>query len=454
MAMIHIQVSVLVLLAFEQVAVTGQDMTCGALKTLYKNSSCCGNPNAVVPGFASDGSTRGGSSDQCEDLSNWKDSDGDSCSSIVKKGYCSDGNKYKTAYGSLNIKVSAKESCCGCGGGMRTQLGKMQKCIDYTDSKLKGKRGYMSIVKNGHCYEKTDTRGKQFRKSVKKGKMMFFGDSDVEFWKSEQTFPDAINCGVGGSTAYDAGMYAAKTASKFEPKGYVVMVAGENDMGNAIECAETIFATLKTAVDAFVNSKYHPTVIMFSTKPEPGTTNLHSLYEQYDVLCKELAETPEMKGHFKFVHAYQKFKDLGNPGNLYQSDDLHMSNKGYALWNTWLQETVKEGCHDIQSGTAAWADSDGDTCASISAQGWCDAYAEYTVDGVGANSACCECGGGCDDIAGWKDSDGDDCSKITTKDSEGQDMCQHADDYKVNGVGAKEACCKCGGGVKRQALTP
>lgn len=437
MAMIHIHVCALVIMAFEHMAVTGQDVTCDAL--VQRN------------GFR----TRDASAwDQCEDLTNWKDSTGKDCEKIVSQGKCGDDDDYGydddgTLYpdSGADAKAGAKQACCGCGGGMRTDLGKMEKCIDYADSK---KRDWNGIGKNGHCFEKT-SRGKRFKKHVPKGKMMFYGDSDIEYWKTEQIFPDANNCGVGGSTAYEAGKFAAKTAAIFQPKGHVVIVAGENDMTSAVECADTIFQTLKTAVDAFVNSKYHPTVIMFSTKPEPGTTKLHALYERYDALCKQLAEYAEMKGHFKFVHAYQKFLDLDayqkNPGSFYQNDDLHMNNKGYDQWNTWLQETVKEGCHDLLNGAEAWKDKDGDTCATISNEGWCDFYADFTVDGVGANTACCECGGGCDDIAGWKDKNGDDCSTVVSGGN-----CGHADEYKVNDMGAKQACCGCGGGVPRQPL--
>jgi lysophospholipase L1-like esterase len=276
---------------------------------------------------------------------------------------------------------------------------------------------------------------------------LFYGDSDIEYWKSEDSFPDAINCGVGGSTAYEAAMHAQKTANKFLPKGHVVIVAGENDMMSALECPDTIFKTLKKAALAFANSRYHPTVIMFSTKPEPGTTELHSLYKKYDNLCKAFAETPEMKGHFKFVDAHSRFLGLGNSG-LYDTDDLHMNQVGYGHWNTWLKEVIKDGCHDqLGKDGQAWKDADGDNCQSISDSDWCSSYDEYKVDDVGANQVCCACGGGSDDIPNWKDSDGDDCTKVVKG-----GHCQFADDFKVNGVGAKEACVGCGGGVKRHPL--
>jgi len=387
----------------------------------------------------------------CQDLPDWADSDGDDCNTISSGGMCrkanQGNNKYWTSYGNEGAVVGAQQACCACGGGMRTSSGKMMQCIDY--DKESNQRD-MGITKKGHCFEKTDSRGKQFKKKgqILTGKMMFYGDSDIEYWDSESAFPAAINCGVGGSSVYEAALHAQKMASQFEPKGYLVLVAGENDMMSAQECAETLANNLEKTVKAFLDSRYHPTVIMLGTKPEPGTTELHSLYRKYDALAKALAQNPAFKGHFKFIDTYSQFMAMGNPGSLYQNDNLHMKKAGYAHWNEWLQATMKEGCHDqLASDGAAWKDLDGDTCATISSKGWCSEFDEYVPSGgVGANHACCECGGGCDDHSGWVDSDGDDCTKIVAG-----NQCQNADGFKVNGVGAKEACCGCGGGSKRQA---
>ena len=60
-----------------------------------------------------------------------------------------------------------------------------------------------------------------------------------------------------------------------------------------------------------------------------------------------------------------------------------------------------------------------------------------------ATEACCGCGGGslvstCTDIPGFKDSDGDDCAKIV-----GDNSCKASADYAVNGIDANKACCGC-----------
>jgi len=433
-----------VVATFHVAASSGENVTtCGTLKDIYKRNQCCGNPSKVVDMVEQTRSA--GASSGCVDLTGWSDKDGDSCSKVVNNGWCGRANQYKTSYGADNSRVGAKQACCGCGGGMRTASGKLMGCIDYADESA---HRDMGITSNGHCLERTDTRGRQTPKNLK-NKMMFFGDSDIEYWSSNDVFPASVNCGVGGSSVYEAQLHAEKTARRFTPKGYLVLVAGENDMSSSIECAETLFLHLQKTVRAFVDSRYHPTVIMFGTKPEPGTTNLHSLYRKYDALAKSWPENDaSIAGHFKFIDVHQKFLDMGNPGTLYKNDELHMKQAGYDFWNQWLQSKMKEGCHDLlgADGSSSWADTDGDTCSKISSDNNCLFYADYVpAGGFGANAACCECGGGCDDRPGWVDSDGDDCTTVVSG-----NMCQQADGFKVDGIGAKQACCGCGGGTSRQ----
>merc|ERR1712134_198926 len=81
---------------------------------------------------------------------------------------------------------------------------------------------------------------------------------------------------------------------------------------------------------------------------------------------------------------------------------------------------------------------------------------DYTQDqgtgGTGNTSAvyevtcgCCRCkhlhGGGCTDTTDWLDSQGDGCSSYEAS-------CEQSDLYAVGGIGANEACCVCGGGTQ------
>jgi len=318
-----------------------------------------------------------GQNDWCSNYPGFKDSDGDDCQTIVKNGHCDGADAYTVA------GVSAAGACCGCGGGVRSSESPTP-CTNIKPSKRWG-----AVGAKGHCETKTDTRGKQ---DVAKNKMMFFGDSDIEYWATQKDFPNSVNCGVGGATAWEAAKWAKKTATKFTPKDFVVFVSGENDVGGAgsSQCVGSVFKDFQDAVMAFLQSPNKPTVIYFGTKPEPGTKDIHAWYLKYDKLIKEFAESPVVGGRLKVVDVHSHFKTLGNPKKLYDNDDLHMSAFGYSYWVNWLHNEMA-GCEDR---AVDWKDSDGDDCAKIRKGAMCEHADEYKVDGVGAKQACCACGGG------------------------------------------------------------
>ena len=79
-------------------------------------------------------------------------------------------------------------------------------------------------------------------------------------------------------------------------------------------------------------------------------------------------------------------------------------------------------CADIDlSDGSAWADTDGWSCATYVGYGCPDYGYSYAVEGLNAQDACCDCGGGAsDDSAGGDDSDGGDDS-VGGDDSDGGD---------------------------------
>jgi hypothetical protein len=69
---------------------------------------------------------------------------------------------------------------------------------------------------------------------------------------------------------------------------------------------------------------------------------------------------------------------------------------------------------------------------------------DQAADGTEVTCGCCRCkhlhGGGCTDSDGWVDSQGDGCSAYEAS-------CAYSDEYAdSDGVGANQACCVCGGG--------
>ena len=188
--------------------------------------------------------------------------------------------------------------------------------------------------------------------------LLFVGDSDVDFWKNvERTFgtqfPNdsshgtaAYNVGYGGYTCKDVKNESSDFISAFEPSK-VVLVCGENDLAEGSTPAVT-FARYQTAVTSYMHSG--ATVYSFSTKPEPATIGLHNKYKQLDSLIKDWAAT--LDGQLVFIDTSGGFEDLGNGVDLYDGDELHLSEVGYQYWEQWLTIALEDSsnCQVWRSG--------------------------------------------------------------------------------------------------------
>ena len=78
-------------------------------------------------------------------------------------------------------------------------------------------------------------------------------------------------------------------------------------------------------------------MLYMGTKPEPGTTSLHTTYAAYDAM---IAAAAESNADLYTVDVTSEFNALGNPASLYQSDDLHLSEEGYVLWTKWVRNNA------------------------------------------------------------------------------------------------------------------
>ena len=176
----------------------------------------------------------------------------------------------------------------------------------------------------------------------------FVGDSDVDYWRTTRAdFLGSYNIGYGGYTCADVLGEADAYISAIAPAKWVVLYCGENQLSESSDSVAPTFADLQSIIDKYTANGAR--VLYLGTKPEPGTTTLHTSYESYDALARQraidLAEAAA--GAFDdppmvMLDLYNSFMDLGNSGSLYDSDELHMSAEGYGHVTAWAQQAMAD----------------------------------------------------------------------------------------------------------------
>ncbi len=176
---------------------------------------------------------------------------------------------------------------------------------------------------------------------------LFIGDSDIEGWETSQ-FVDSSNIGEGGSMCSDILSSIDEIIGQYMPI-HVVIVCGENDLYEDRTVEET-FEDIQDIINKIIESG--ASVTYMGTKPEPGTTELHAQYRDYDGRIQDFALNLANDSYspLNIVDVYQGFEDIGNPNSLYQEDELHLSLEGYGYWNQWLVHVSNDsGCIIWQS---------------------------------------------------------------------------------------------------------
>jgi lysophospholipase L1-like esterase len=168
---------------------------------------------------------------------------------------------------------------------------------------------------------------------------LFIGDSDIDGWDNSQ-FANSTNIGDGGSLCSDVLSSIDEVLEQYTPI-HVVIVCGENDLAEERTVEET-FEDFQAIINKIIGSG--ASVTYMGTKPEPGTTELHHQYRDYDGRIQDFAVNlaNNFNAPLNVVDVYQGFEDIGNPSSLYQEDELHLSLEGYEYWNQWLVQVSND----------------------------------------------------------------------------------------------------------------
>ncbi len=167
-----------------------------------------------------------------------------------------------------------------------------------------------------------------------KNAILFVGSSSFRFWQDVSNyFPGytIINRGFGGSSLPDVIRYADDIIFPYQPK-QIVIYCGENDLaGSDTVTGNTVFERFKTLFELIRSRLPGEDIVFVSLKPSPSRENLLKKMEEANLLIKTYLS---IQTHAHFVDVYHKMLNADGSlrKDLYRDDMLHMTPKGYAIW--------------------------------------------------------------------------------------------------------------------------
>ena len=172
-----------------------------------------------------------------------------------------------------------------------------------------------------------------------KNAILFVGSSSFRKWTDIQDyFPGykIINRGFGGSLLPDVIRYADDIIFPYHPK-QVLIYCGDNDLAASDTVSATTVVTRFQQLFNMIRKKLPGASIVFvSIKPSPSRKKLMPKMEAANKMIKKFLSTKPKTG---FVDVYHKMlKPDGRPmDDIFLEDKLHMTAKGYAIWQKEIQ---------------------------------------------------------------------------------------------------------------------
>lgn len=180
----------------------------------------------------------------------------------------------------------------------------------------------------------------QDRKDPAVGGVVFVGSSSIRLWDLAKSFPGlpALNRGFGGSEIPDSVNHVDLLVIKHKPR-VVVFYAGDNDIANG-RSPQQVFADYKTFVGRIHAALPATKIAFIAIKPSIQRWRLVDNVRKANALVRDYAQSDERLG-FVDVDGPMLGWDEKPRTDLFVADGLHMTPKGYELWNTLVRPFVE-----------------------------------------------------------------------------------------------------------------
>lgn len=168
------------------------------------------------------------------------------------------------------------------------------------------------------------------------GGIVFVGSSSIRLWDLRQSFPDLepVNRGFGGSEIADSVEHVDLLVLRHKPRT-VIFYAGDNDLA-AGKTPAVVAADYRAFVGKVRAALPQTRIAFIAIKPSLLRWAIVGKVREANALIRAYSESDDRLG-FVDVDGPMLGWDEKPRKDLLQADGLHLTPKGYELWNTLVR---------------------------------------------------------------------------------------------------------------------
>jgi lysophospholipase L1-like esterase len=171
-----------------------------------------------------------------------------------------------------------------------------------------------------------------------KGGVFFVGSSSIRLWKLDKAFPGATNVGFGGSQIRDSAHFASRIILPYEPS-VIVFYAGDNDIASK-RTPNQVLEDFREFAKKIHDASPKTRILFLAIKPSVKRWEMHDQQLSANALVKEFCAKDSRLVYLDTVTIMLDSDGKPMP-DLFVKDGLHLSDKGYALWNELVRKHMK-----------------------------------------------------------------------------------------------------------------
>lgn len=181
---------------------------------------------------------------------------------------------------------------------------------------------------------------------IRKVDVLFTGSSSIRLWKtlsSDMAPIQLLNRGFGGSTLPEVIHYADRIILPYQPD-IIVLYCGENDLANDETTAQDAFERFKQ-LHKYLRKNLPKTQLYYiSIKP---SVSRWKYWPKFNEANLKIEDFMKKRKNCLFIDTASKMLDSNGMvfQDIFVSDNLHMNEKGYAIWTGVLKPVLQKASY-------------------------------------------------------------------------------------------------------------